>query len=65
MATLQPPFGGGCIIITIITANSIIKLSKLSYPKSFAAQDNGTINEGVKVEDPDDGQEDNQDGSKD
>ena len=39
----------------------INKISKLPYPKSYAAQDNGTINVGVIIEDPDDGQEDDQD----
>ena len=50
------------INIIIITALALlINDPKLPYPKSFAAQDNGTINVGAKVEDPDDGQEDNQD----
>ena len=47
-------------------SNSIIQYPKLPYPKSFAAQDNGTINMGVTIEEPDDGQDDqDQDGSED
>ena len=44
----------------------MIILSKLPYPKSYATQANGTINVGVIIGDPDDGQEDDhdQDGSE-
>ena len=35
------------IIIIIITALALLINPKLPYPKSFAAQDNGTINVGA------------------
>ena len=45
------------IIITLSQILASINNPKLLHPKSFAAQDNGTINEGVKVKAPDDGHE--------
>ena len=39
----------------------INNIPKLPYPNVFCRPDYGTINVGVKVEDPDDGQEDNKD----